>query len=183
MDLRRSTRWMRPVVGALAAALVAASCGRDGPTAPLSARPTATAPASDLLGTTVGLLGKLLTCSPLPYASDSALIGPAGGALHLGVHTLVIPPGALYRPVMIRGEAPSDTVNSVRLYPEGLQFARPAALTMSYANCGLVTWLLPRIAYTTDGLRLLYYIPTLGDLFTKRVTGQVSHFSRYAIAW
>jgi len=183
MDLRRRTRLTRAILGALTAALVAASCGHDAPMAPLSARPTATAPASDLLGTTVGLVGKLLTCSPLPYAADSALIGPAGGALHLGVHTLVIPPGALHRPVMIRGEAPSDSVNSVRLYPEGLQFERPAALTMSYANCGLVAWLLPRIAYTTDGLRLLYYIPSLADLFTHHVTGQVSHFSRYAVAW
>lgn len=182
MDLRRSTRLLRALVGACAAALVAASCGRDAPTAPAAPRM-----ASDLLGpvtgATAGLVGKLLACSPLPYAADSAVIGYAGGVLHLGVHTLVIPPGALDHPVFIRGEAPSDSVNSVRLYPEGLRFERPAALTMSYANCGLVTWLLPRIAYTTDGLRILYFIPTLGNLFTKHVTGQVEHFSRYAVAW
>ena len=183
MDLRRSTRLTRAILGACVAALVAASCGRDAPTAPSSTRPAATAQASDLLGTTVGLVGKLLTCRPLPYAADSAVIGSGGGVLHLGVHTLVIPPGALDHPVFIRGEAPSDSVNSVRLYPEGLRFERPAALTMSYANCGLVTWLLPRIAYTTDGLQILYFIPTLGNLFTKHVTGQVEHFSRYAVAW
>ncbi len=180
MDLRRMTRWTRPLVGVVAAALVAASCGRDpGMTGPRAS----TDLVGSLLGTTTHLLGTLLTCRPLPAAADSALIGPAGGELRIGPHTLAIPPGALDRPVMISAVAPSDTVNSVAFSPEGLQFERPAELTMSFANCGLVARLLPRIAYTTDGLRLLYYVPSLADLFERDVTGQIRHFSRYAVAW
>lgn len=180
MDLRRQFRMTRPLLGVVAAALVAASCGRD--TSMTGPRPS-TDLVGSLLGTTTHLVGSLLTCRPLPPAADSALIGPAGGALRLGPHTLVIPPGALERRVMIRGYAPSDSVNSVEFYPEGLQFERPAALTMSFANCGVVTLLLPRVAYTTDGLRLLYYVPSLADLFDHDVTGQIRHFSRYAVAW
>jgi len=180
MDLRRSIGLARSIVGALAVTLVAASCGRD-------ASPTAPAPSGTLMsdhgGSVGGLLGTLLKCQPLPYAVDSEVIGLAGGTLHLGPHTLVIPPGALRHAVMIKGEAPSDSVNSVRLYPHGLQFDRTVSLTMSYRNCGLVTWLLPRVAYTTDGLDFLYYVPSLADLLTQRVTGRIYHFSRYAIAW
>jgi len=181
MDLRRWTRLARPIVGAVVLLVAAASCARDA--APTAPTPPSTDLSSSLQGLHGGLLGSLLTCRPLPAAVDSALIGPAGGTLVLGPHRLVVPPGALREPVEIRGVAPSDTVNSVEFSPEGLRFARPAALTMSYANCGLVTWLLPRIAYTTDGLQLLYYIPSLADLFRHDVTGQVWHFSRYAIAW
>jgi hypothetical protein len=176
MDLRSISRLTRPLLGAVAVALVVASCGRDAPT-------TGPRPSADLLGTTTRLVGSLLTCSPQPYAADSAVIGPSGGSLTFGHNRLVIPPGALAAPVRITGVAPSDSVNSVEFAPEGLQFARPAALTMSYANCGLVAWLLPKIAYTTDDLLLLYYVPSLANLFDRTVTGQLQHFSRYAIAW
>jgi len=75
-------------------------------------------------------------------------------------------------------------VNAVKFQPEGLQFKVPAALSMSYANCSLLGKLLPkRIAYTTDNLQILYYLLSLDNLFTKYVTGQVNHFSDYAIAW
>jgi hypothetical protein len=113
-------------------------------------------------------------------------VGPAGGTLTVGPHRLTIPPGALSAPVLITAEAPSDTVNSVRLKPEGLTFApgRPAQLTLSYANCSLLAQLLPgHIAYTTDLLQILSYLPAIDDLLSKTVTGSLPHFSRYAIAW
>ena len=75
-------------------------------------------------------------------------------------------------------------VNLVRFQPEGLQFRQTAYLTMSYANCSLLGKLLPkRIAYTTDALDILEYLLSLDNLFGKRVTGQVHHFSDYVVAW
>jgi hypothetical protein len=75
-------------------------------------------------------------------------------------------------------------VNFVRFKPEGLQFERSAALTMSYANCNLLGKLLPkRIAYTTDKLVILEYLLSLDLLNLKTVTGQLNHFSGYAVAW
>ena len=71
-------------------------------------------------------------------------------------------------------EAPVGTVNSVRLSPEGLTFAadKPAALTLSYANCPLLGQLLPkRIAYTTDLLAILSYVVSLDDLIAVGAAG------------
>lgn len=154
------------------------SCGDNLPTA-------SPAPASSplLVEDLVRGLG-LLRCTPLPAASASKLIGPAGGSLQVGPHELRIPAGALRQSVLIRAEAPSDFVNSVRLYPEGLQFTSPAYLTMSYANCNLLGLLLPkRIAYTTESLDILSYLLSVDNLLRKQVTGRLEHFSRYAVAW
>lgn len=155
------------------------SCGDNLPTA--SPMP---APDASLIGDLVGALG-LLKCTPMPAASAQKQIGPAGGSLQVGPHVLVVPAGALSQTVLIRAEAPSDVVNSVRLYPEGLQFSRVGAyLTMSYANCNLLGKLLPkRIAYTTERLNILSYLLSLDNIFQKQVTGRLEHFSRYAVAW
>jgi hypothetical protein len=171
----------------VAAALGLASCsGEDGPTG-IGSDVTP----SPLLGSGGGLLGTslgsgLLACDPLPYASASQQIGPEGGTLVIGPHALIVPAGALAAPVVITGEAPVGTVNSVQLYPEGLRFAsgKPARLTLSYANCPLAGRLLPkRIAYTTDLLQILTYVLSVDDLLHAKVTGSLEHFSRYAVAW
>ncbi len=40
-----------------------------------------------------------------------------------------------------------------------------------------------QIAYTTDLLAILYYLPSLDDQASQTVTGQLQHFSDYALAW
>lgn len=153
-----------------------------GDTTPVGVRTTPAAPPSqtDWQSPAVGLL----QCTPLPYDSTTRTIGPDGGTIQVGPHVLTIPAGALAAPVTITAVAPSDTVNRVQFRPEGLSFAQPASLSMSYANCSLAGQLLPkRIAYTTDALVILEYLLSFDDLFTQRVTGQLNHFSNYAIAW
>jgi hypothetical protein len=76
----------------------------------------------------------------------------------------------------------SGSVNSVRFSPEGLRFARPAQLTMSYRNC-VLTLLPKRIAYTNELLRILDLLPSRDLLLNKTVTAPVDHFSRYAVAF
>ncbi len=126
----------------------------------------------------------LLTCTPLPSDSVTQTIGPEGGTLLVGVDALTIPPGALDSAVTITAVAPSDTVNRVQFQPEGLTFQQPASLTMSYANCNLLGLTLPKqIAYTTDLLAILYYLPSVDDQASQTVTGQLQHFSDYALAW
>jgi hypothetical protein len=163
------------------------SCGpTDGPTAPdVSEQP------SLLLGNGGGLLGTgigtgLLGCTPLPYARTDQTVGPAGGTILVGPHRLMVPAGALAAPVLITAEAPSDSVNSVRLLPHGLTFAqgKPARLTLSYANCSLLGQLLPkRIVYTSDLLEILQWLVSLDEPLARRVSTNLEHFSRYAIAW
>ena len=159
---------------------VIASCSDRAPTAPT----TVPAPDASLIGDLLRPTG-LLQCSALPAASATQTIGPEGGSIAVGPHVLRIPAGALDNPTTITATLDNDRgVNGVRFQPEGLQFDTPAYLTMSYANCNLLGRLLPkRIAYTSDLLDILEYLLSLDNLFTKRVTGQVKHFSEYVIAW
>jgi hypothetical protein len=137
-----------------------------------------------LLGT--GLLKGLLTCRPMPYDSTAKVIGPAGGFISAGPHTLIVPRGSLSQNVTIRMASPSENVNSVRFYPEGLHFNnnRPAVLTMSYANCTVLARLVPkRIVYTNERLTILDILLSLDNILRKEVTAPIEHFSRYAVAY
>jgi hypothetical protein len=160
------------------------SCSpEEGPTAPAGSV-NEVSQGSGLLGT--GLGTGLLYCSPLPSASTTQIIGPAGGTISVGPHTLIIPAGALSQAIAITAGAPSDSVRSVRLLPEGLTFAagKPARLTLSYSGCSLLGTLAPkRIAYTTDLLELLQLLPSIDDLLRRQVSAPLGHFSRYAVSW
>lgn len=165
----------RPFIVLLLAGLVGLSCS-EGPSSP--------APEADLIGSLLQPTG-LLRCSSLPYAATTRTIGGEGGSISAGSHTLVVPPGALTGPTTITMVLPAgQNVNSVEFAPEGLEFKKPASLTMSYANCNLLGRVLPkRIAYTTADLTILYYLLSFDNLFAKRVTRRVDHFSAYAVAW
>ncbi|MGE5801862.1 MAG: hypothetical protein ACM358_06370, partial [Gemmatimonadota bacterium] len=105
--------------------------------------------------------------------------------LTAGPHTLVIPAGALDKPTKITMSLRTGGgVNAVHFEPEGLQFQRSAALTMSYSNCDLLGKLLPkRIAYADDALNVITYLLSVDNLWGKRVTGKLDHFSDYVVAW
>ena len=139
----------------------------------------------DLTNTVVGTLGSvtdLLTCSPLPYDSESQTIGPEGGFIGIGKNSLFIPSGALKTSVTITAEQISGKTNSVRFGPEGLQFEKPATLTMNYDNCALVL-VQKKIVYTDEQLKVLEVLRSL-DLFrTRIVSAPINHFSRYAVAY
>jgi len=166
---------VRPLVIALTVLTVVLACDRS---------PTAIAPdpAAPLLLANLSKTGALLPCKPLGYDSVTQMIGPAGGVLKISKHNLLVPAGALSAVVSITAVAPSDTVNRVALRPEGLTFSQPAVLTMFYGNCR-VSPQSKQIAYTTDSLIILQYVPSFDTPTAKLVTGQLRHFSNYAIAW
>lgn len=179
------------LVGILA--VVVANCADQGPlgvsTAPAKVVASSGAvqvnggPQKDLLGGLLQGLG-LLKCTPLPPATSTATIGPWGGSMRVGPHTFTVPAGALSQKVTITATLSADTVNAITFKPEGLQFARPASLTMSYANCNLIGILLPKhIAYTNDNYGILSLLVSLDNILARNVTGQVWHFSHYAVAW
>jgi hypothetical protein len=172
----------RPLRSLLAggASVLLLSCGDTALTAPA---PEAQTPESGLLGWPAEGLG-LLECAPLAYDSVTRTIGPAGGTVQVGPHRLSIPAEALTTPVTITAVSPSEPVNRVRFQPEGLVFARPARLIMSYANCNLLGLLLPkRIAYVTDALDILEFLLSVDNVLSRTVTGRLEHFSSYAVAW
>ncbi len=176
---------MNKVRRALAAAVLGfasfalASCG-DTPAATAPVQTQSQAISHNLLSPVTGLL----TCSPLPADSVTQIVGPDGGTIHIGPHSFTVPAGALDTAMAITAVAPSGVVNRVVFQPAGLHFRRSATLTMSYANCGLVTQLLPvRIAYVDDLLNILYYLPSVESIESQTVTAKVRHFSDYAVAW
>lgn len=109
-------------------------------------------------------------------------IGPAGGTIAVGEHELVIPRGALARKTTITAEQMSGSVNSVRFSPEGLQFRRPARLTLSYRNC-LSVPLPKKVADTNELLEILQVLRSLDSRKEKEVSSDIDHFSRYAVAY
>jgi hypothetical protein len=184
---------IRPLVSTfLVAALlvVSASCASDdsltGPSTPqASTAPAPSALLEPILGSTLQtVLGtlQLLTCSTQPYAQTTVVVGPAGGTITVGAHKLVIPAGALSARVTITAEQVSGTVNSVRFKPDGLQFAKPATLTLSYGNC-LLSPLRKQVVYTDERLRILDVMSSLDLWPSKSVSGVINHFSRYAVAY
>jgi hypothetical protein len=186
------TVWPRRLTALVLAVVLAAgvSCTSDdslGPSAPSG--PASMAQTDDqqselLLGGLVDNLKnlRLLSCSAQPNVSTTQVVGQAGGTIYVGTHQLAIPAGALKGNYTIRAEQVTGRVNSVRFSPEGLTFARPAKLTLSYSNCSPLM-VLKRVVYTDELLRILDLLPSVDNIRTKTVTGDIRHFSRYAVAW
>jgi hypothetical protein len=145
--------------------------------------PAAIKPSHGLLGDLLDATS-LLKCSALSADSVTQTIGPAGGVISVGPHSLTIPAGALDQDVEITAIAPSDTVSRIHLEPHGLTFDRAVVLRLSYANCeGLGSLLPKRVAYTTADLEILDLLPSLDNIFARRVSAPLTHFSDYAVAW
>jgi hypothetical protein len=134
-----------------------------------------------LIDTVLGVTD-LLTCTEQKYEVREETIGREGGEIKVGRHVLKIPKGALSKTVRIKAEQIRGRTNSVRFSPEGLRFAKPARLTLSYRNCASIR---PpkRVAYTNELLRILE-LPFSQDYPKyEYVTGAIDHFSRYAVAY
>jgi hypothetical protein len=126
---------------------------------------------------------QLLRCEPKSYEADAAIVGPSGGILHAGPHELVIPKGALDHEALIVMEAPTSSRVDVRFEPEGLQFQRPAALTLSYKGCVIPTIADLLVAYLDQGNQVLELPPSSDFRFEDKVQADIGHFSRYAVAY
>ncbi|MGQ0714148.1 MAG: hypothetical protein ACT4PJ_10495, partial [Gemmatimonadaceae bacterium] len=113
-------------------------------------------------------------------ASDSALIGPSGGIVRVGDNELLVPAGALLEEVMIRGEVPAETVASIRLYPAGLTFRKPAALVLDAQGCEN-PGPRPKVVYLSGEGVILEEIDAVYFPQWKRVAAPIDHFSRYAL--
>ena len=184
----RTPKFLKLTTAMLVAVLALTSCtGTDAPTAPSSSNAVAVSDSArkDLwLPIVTPLLKGLVACPKQDYARTVQTVGPNGGTIVVGGHKLVIPRNALTRNVTITAEAPADYVASVKFQPEGLQFARPAKLTLDYSDCPLARLsLFKSIAYTTDLLAILDILNAQDNIITAKISTDLDHFSRYAVAW
>ena len=159
-------------------AVLAVGCGTEEPVT--SSAPFATHPTTEKFGVSGATPGRLVACERRDVAADSALIGPAGGTLRVGANELVVPPGALTAAVMVRGEVPEDTVASIRLFPEGLVFRKPAGLVLDTDGCA-DPGDAAKILYLDDAGNVLEEIDAHYSPWWKRVAAPINHFSRYAL--
>lgn len=143
-----------------------------------------------LLGGVGGVVGgvvntldpALVQCTPGTYASDTRIIGPAGGDLQIGPNTLHIPRGALTQYTVITGEAPVSSLVEVDFQPQGLRFLSPAQLKLDYSRCTQPHLLPYSITYVTDLGSILEWLLSSDDYVHKVVYGNIRHFSRWAMA-
>lgn len=126
----------------------------------------------------------LTPCKPLPEATAAGWIGPKGGILRAGPHSLKVPPTALNTTVFITLEAPSSSVNQVGVEPQGLKFndGTAAYLTVSYENCSVPPGSQEQIVKVSEKLTVLQTIPSVMDPATQTVEGKLLLFSDYALS-
>jgi hypothetical protein len=70
----------------------------------------------------------------------------------------------------------------VRFAPEGIQFLKPAQLTLSYKGCVRPTSADLFVAYLDQG-KVLELPPSVDLRVDDEVEADIGHFSRYAIAY
>jgi hypothetical protein len=117
-----------------------------------------------------------------PY-TGSAVIGPLGGTVTFGPHELIVPPGALFTPTTITAQTLASDTIAVQFQPQGLTFAVPATLELSYAQCQQPPSETLSIVYVNDLLnQLLGLVQSVVDPGQQMVVGLISHFSAYAVA-
>lgn len=167
----------------LATGLTSCTSG-DSPTGPSEMATVSDSQSSLNLPIVTPLLNGLLACNRQSYDFEQKTIGPSGGTIRVNGHVLTIPAGALSRNVTISATAPSGYVASVDFEPEGLQFAKPAKLSLDYSSCPLGRLqLFKHVAYTTDNYTIISLLTSLDDILRMKVSTDLRHFSRYAVAW
>lgn len=181
----RSPKFLKLTTATLVAVLALTSCASDAPTAPSSESVRTVSDSSNLfIPIVTPLLNGLVACPQQAYARTEKVVGYYGGTINVGRHKLVIPRGALSSNVLIVAEAPTDFVASAKFQPEGLQFAKKVKLTLDYSSCPLARLdLFKHIAYTTDLLAILHLFDSQDNILTAKISTDIEHFSRYAVAW
>jgi hypothetical protein len=133
-----------------------------------------------ILNNAGGLSTDGITMTAIPV---SAIIGRAGGCLHLGLHTLTVPAGAVDRDITFTICSASITGVAVDCGPSPFYFNLPVELTLSYVGTQYED------SDSQGSLQIFYManartclpMPSHVDENGKSVTAQLDHFSRYII--
>jgi hypothetical protein len=184
----RSLARFRPQLVLVALSLVL-GCSDAG--TPMSPKPAPT-PDPSLIGVVQGLLGvtkivtnlvdNLLVCTLQLPQQNSATIGPNGGKLSFGPHSLVIPKGALHAKTRITAQAIRGYHARVEFQPTGLQFDVPATVTLSYAQCAVPKGAV-QVVYMQSDTTVTEREPSHDYRDQRWVSASIKHFSSYAVAY
>jgi hypothetical protein len=113
----------------------------------------------------------------------SATIGPKGGLVIFGPHSLSVPAGALSIPTLIAANAYGGDTLAVQFQPQGLTFQVPATLGLSYKHCSAPADSSLYMVYVNNGLSTEFaMVPSTDHRLKDYLVGNISHFSVYAAA-
>lgn len=130
----------------------------------------------------------LLQCPTSQSASAVGLLGPLGGVVSLGGHSVVVPFGAVSLPTLITLRAPASSYVEVDVTANDLLsflFRRPVSITIDYSRClAEATAGAPLAVWHIDPQTKALLEPMGGvdDPVRRRITFQTGHLSGYAIA-
>jgi hypothetical protein len=120
-------------------------------------------------------------CGPQLWAGTTAIVGPEGGTLNAGPHSLRIPRGALSQYTVVTLEAPASNYLEVRLSPHGLQFLEPPTLVLSYAHCAFAPMAPYRLAFVDGSGDVLELPGSHDDSRNAALLGWIRRISRHAV--
>jgi hypothetical protein len=113
--------------------------------------------------------------------TGTKVIGPAGGTVTFGPHSLIIPPGALESSTRITAATHHGDTLAVTFGPSGLVFAKPATLALSYKHCTMQPGDSLSIVLVTDQMtEVVQMVPSHDRRSNQAVEGLIQHFSVYA---
>jgi hypothetical protein len=115
-------------------------------------------------------------------AGATALIGPAGGTISAGGHTLVFPAGALARPTMI-GMKPMQGYAGAIFSPHGLVFPASAQpeLTLSLEGADLSQYGSLAIGYQAESGPVTEVFQADWSADGRALSTAIPHFSGYLV--
>jgi hypothetical protein len=138
-----------------------------------------------VLDDTTGRYADSLMCDPKQYVATAKIIGPDGGDINFGEHTLRIPAGALSAATVITAEAPTSLRVTSVFSPHGTQFnaGHSPTLELSYKHCRGPLHRAARIAYVGANGTILEWPPSEDHPELGLVRALIAHFSNYIVAY
>lgn len=125
----------------------------------------------------------VLRCEPQPRVSATKVVGPKGGSIKIGPHSLVVPAGALDSNVTITGTAPPNPSVNVEFAPHGLQFNRAVEMTIDYKQCIVPETVELGVTYMLNGWYPVQKMPSSDLRKDKKITALTDHFSGFVVTW
>ncbi len=126
---------------------------------------------------------QFLICEPKKYTGKVKIIGPEGGEIKVGRQKVRIPAGALTERTVITGIVPASLLVDIELSSHGLQFATSSTLTLNYRHCDRPEGFEYRIAYIDANRNVLEWPISTNSTREGKVTAEIDHFSKYAVAY
>lgn len=114
-------------------------------------------------------------------ATGSQVIGPTGGTVAFGPHSLIIPAGALSSQTTITAATSHGDTLAVTFGPAGLHFKQPATLVLSYKHCTVQPADTLSIVLVNNKMtEMIQMVPSADKKSKQAVEGLIQHFSVYA---